>query len=203
MALVTNMVLVLLLACLCQQLALVSCHMNHKSAKTADKRRGQDADNKGTKASLRPFKVRLVGKDKRGCSWAAAGEDQVTLMVTCTQRGVTFSCQYAATPSSCSQYVSNVKLYWKQIGRRLKRHRSLCREGGAPLRARVCKGAPQDADFRLREVQKTTTEAPPTTSSVKSCIPENRKLAQEYCTESWSSFCTFLFTMVQGDACRK
>nr|XP_057921000.1 fibroblast growth factor-binding protein 1 [Doryrhamphus excisus] len=201
MALVSNMVVVLLLACLCQQLALVS---GHKPAQTADQLRGQNGDKKETKASLRPLKVRLVGKDKRGCNWAAAGEEQVTLMVTCTRRGgVTFSCQYAATPSSCPQYASNVGLYWKQIGRRLKRHRGLCREGGAPLRARVCKGAPRDADFRLRVVQNTPTEAAPTTSSVKSCIPENRKLAQEYCRESWSSFCTFLFTMVQGDACRK
>ncbi|XP_061643816.1 fibroblast growth factor-binding protein 1 [Phyllopteryx taeniolatus] len=184
MALVSNMVLLLLLVCLCQQLAPVSSHGNQKSDRRADK----DAH----KASSRLFR----GRDKRGCSWAASGEDRdVTLVVTCLERGSAFVCQYAATPCSCARYAADSKLYWKQMGRALRRHGSLCREGSAPVRAALCRGAPPQAHFRLK-----TTETP-TATSVKSCIPENRKLAREYCKEAWSDLCTFLFTMVQGDAC--
>ncbi|XP_077434536.1 fibroblast growth factor-binding protein 1 [Vanacampus margaritifer] len=181
MACVSNTILLLFLACLCQQLAPVSSHKEQKSA-----------DKGAKKAPLRPFR----GRDKHGCSWAASGDGpDVTLVVTCADRGSAVACEYAATPSSCPRYVSDAKRYWKQLGRALRRHGELCRAGAAPVRAAVCRGAPPEAHFRLR-----TTQAPPTTS-VKSCIAENRKLAREYCKEAWSDFCTFLFTMVQGDEC--
>uniref|UniRef100_A0A3Q2ZJ23 Fibroblast growth factor binding protein 1a n=2 Tax=Hippocampus comes TaxID=109280 RepID=A0A3Q2ZJ23_HIPCM len=182
MLLVSNMIRLLFLACLYQQLAVVSS--------------GQRDDMNGHKGAkmvpLRPFR----GRDKRGCSWAAAGEGHdITLVVTCADRGSASICEYTATPSSCPGYTADAKLYWKQIGRALRRHGALCQVGGAPVRAAVCRRAPPEAHFRLR-----TKEALPITS-VKSCIPENRKLAREYCEEAWSDFCTFLFTMVQGDAC--
>ncbi|XP_069027310.1 fibroblast growth factor-binding protein 1-like [Embiotoca jacksoni] len=211
MAFLTNVAILLVLACISHQLMSGACQRSHgRRGRGAD--RGQHKDRSGLKTgrqaksvSAQPIKGKLVAKDKFECTWAATGEDLFVLGVTCKKGGKSFSCEYVARPSVCPRYASNVKLYWKQISRALKKQKNLCQDGSSPVRAGMCRGAAGDAHFRLR-VAPTEKAVPPhvppaATKAGKSCQPENRKRAGEFCKESWSGFCTFFFTMVQDYDC--
>ncbi|XP_040904482.1 fibroblast growth factor-binding protein 1 [Toxotes jaculatrix] len=210
MAFFTNITILLVLACISHQLMLGSCQKGHgRRGRGVD--RGQHKDRSGLKVgrqpksvSAQPIKGILVTKDKAACTWAATGEDLFILGVTCKKGDRSFSCEYVARPSVCPQYSSNVKLYWKQIARALKKQRNLCQDSSALVKAGVCRGAARDAHFRLRVAERKTVlpHTPPAAArAVKSCQPSNKKLAEEYCNNSWSSFCTFFFTMVRDNDC--
>ncbi|KAM9850420.1 fibroblast growth factor-binding protein 1 [Aulostomus maculatus] len=206
MALLTNITVLLVLACFSHQLMLSSCQRSQ-----GRKGRGGDRGQKGLKVGRQPksvsqntFKGKMVTKDKSECTWAAAGDDLVTLSVNCKKGDRSFTCEYVARPAVCPQYASNVKLYWKQIARALRKQKSLCQDGRAGVTAGMCRRASRNAHFRLRKMERKAapTSIPwPSATAVKSCQPNNKKLAQEYCNGSWSSFCTFFFTMVQDDDC--
>ncbi|XP_023140580.3 fibroblast growth factor-binding protein 1 [Amphiprion ocellaris] len=208
MAFLTNVTILLVLACISHQLMVGSCQKS-RGRRGRDVDRGQHKDRSGLKvnrqpksASVRPIKGKLVTRDKSECTWAATGEDLFILGVTCKKEDTSFSCEYAATPTVCPEYASNVKLYWKQIARALRKQKNLCQDSSALVRAGMCRRAATDAHFRLRVAQKKKTASPyvpPRT--VKSCQPGNSKLAKEYCNDAWSSFCTFFFTMVQDYDC--
>ncbi|XP_059202545.1 fibroblast growth factor-binding protein 1 [Centropristis striata] len=211
MALLTNVAILLVLACISHQLMLSSCQKSHgRRGRGVD--RGQHKDRPGPRVgrqsksipAAQPIKGKMVTKDKSECTWAVTGEDLFFLGVTCKKGDRSFSCEYIARPTVCPQYASNVNLYWKQIARAMRKQKSLCQDGNAFVRAGVCRKAPRDAHFRLHNAQKKT--GPPSSPqlaprAVKSCKPVNRKLAEEQCNEAWSSFCTFFFTMVQDYDC--
>ncbi|KAM3613366.1 uncharacterized protein V6R79_024843 [Siganus canaliculatus] len=209
MAFLTNITIILVLACVSHQLMLGSCQKSHGRRGRGAER--QHKDKTGPKVgrhhksvSVQPFRGRIVTKDKSECTWSASGEDPVLLRVTCKKADTRFSCDYVARPAVCPQYNSNAKLFWKQISRALKKQRSLCQDGGASVRAGMCRRAASDAHFKLHNTQKKNvlpSSPRPTASPVKSCQSENRKLAEEMCNKSWSSVCTFFFTMVQDDGC--
>lgn len=210
MALLTNVTILLVLACISHQLMLSSCQKSH-GRRGRGVNRGEHKDKPGLKAgrqpksvSAQPIKGKMVTKDKSECTWAATGEDLFILGVTCKKGDKSFSCEYVARPTVCPQYASNVKLYWKQIARALKKQNNLCQDSSASVRAGLCRGAARDAHFRLRNPERKTD--PPSTPrpkprAVKSCQPNNMKLAEEFCNDSWSSLCTFFFTMVQDYDC--
>ncbi|XP_070770080.1 fibroblast growth factor-binding protein 1-like [Enoplosus armatus] len=210
MALLTNVTILLVLAVISHQLMLSSCQKSQgRRGRGVD--RGHDRNKPGQKVgrqpksvSAQPIKGKMVSKDKSECTWAATGEDLFILGVSCKKGGRSFGCEYVATPSVCPQYSSNVKLYWKQIARALRKQKNLCQDSSALVRAGMCRRAAREAHFRLRNTQRKTD--PPSTKrpahrAVKSCQPYNRKLAEEYCKDSWSSVCTFFFTMVQDYDC--
>lgn len=210
MALLTNLTILLVLACFSSQLLLSSCQKSQgRKGRGGD--RGQGRDRPGLKVgrqaksvTAQPVKGKMLSKDKAECSWEARGDELFTLSLTCRKGGRSFSCDYVARPGLCPQYPSNEKLYWKQVARSLRKQRNLCQDRGAQVKAGMCRGAPGEAHFRLQEPKKTT--APPSKPQteqkpVKSCQGSNRKLAQEFCSDSWSSVCTFLFTMVQDYDC--
>ncbi|XP_076595596.1 fibroblast growth factor-binding protein 1 [Chaetodon auriga] len=210
MALLTNVTILLVLACISHQLMLSSCHKSHgRRGRGVD--RGQQKDRPGLKlgrqpksVAARPIKGKMVTKDKSECSWAATGEDLFILTVTCKKGDRRFSCEYVARPAVCPQYTSNVKLYWKQMARALKKQKNLCQDSSALVRAGMCRGAARDAHFRLRDARRKTDSPStprPLPRAVKSCQPNNKKLAEEYCNDAWSSVCTFFFTMVQDYDC--
>ncbi|XP_031722712.1 fibroblast growth factor-binding protein 1 [Anarrhichthys ocellatus] len=206
MALLTNVAILLVLACISHQLMLSSCQKSHgRRGRGVD--RGQHKAKAGPRVGrqskavpAQPLKGRMVTKDKSSCTWAATGEDIFTLGVTCKKGDRSFSCEYVARPAVCHQYASNVKLYWKQVARALKKQKSLCQDSRALVRAGVCRGAAREAHFRLHDDQRETP-TPSAPRAVKSCQPGNKKLAEEHCNDSWSSFCTFFFTMVHDDDC--
>uniref|UniRef100_A0A3Q3GFB2 Fibroblast growth factor binding protein 1a n=1 Tax=Labrus bergylta TaxID=56723 RepID=A0A3Q3GFB2_9LABR len=152
--------------------------------------------------------VTVVTKGELECTWAATGEDVFILGVSCKKGGKSFSCEYVSRPTLCPQFASDAKLYWKQIARALKKQKNLCQDGAALVRAGMCRRADRGAHFRLRNTQRKTKNDPPPPPSpqpapgaVKSCQSDNMKLAEEYCNRSWSSVCTFFFTMVQDYDC--
>ncbi|XP_037636046.1 fibroblast growth factor-binding protein 1 [Sebastes umbrosus] len=208
MALLTNFAILLVLACISHQLMLSSCQ---KSRRGRGVDRGQHKDKPGLKVgrqskavSPQPIKGKMVTKDKSECTWAATGEDSFILGVTCKKGDRSFSCEYVARPAVCPQYASNVKLYWKQIAKALKKQKGLCQDSSALVRAGLCRGASREAHFRLINAQRKTDQpsAPKLAPrAVKSCKPGNKKLAEEHCSDSWSSFCMFFFTMVQDYDC--
>ncbi|XP_070693564.1 fibroblast growth factor-binding protein 1-like [Pempheris klunzingeri] len=207
MALLTNVTILLVLACISHQLMLSSCHKSHgRRGRGVD--RGQHKDRPGVKVgrqpksvSAQPIKGKMVTKDKAECTWAATGEDLFILGVTCKKGDRRFSCEYVARPAACQQYASNVKLYWKQMARALKKQKNLCQDSSALVRAGMCRRASSDAHFRIRNKADPPSALRPAPRAVKSCQPDNKKLAEEYCSDSWSSLCTFLFTMVQDYDC--
>lgn len=206
MALLTNISLLLVLACVSHQLVLSSCQKSHGRRGTRAQNKDKQIHNVGRHASsahARP-KGKLVTRDKSACTWSVVGNELLTLRVTC-QKGVSsFSCEYNARPSACPWYSTKAELYWKQIARALKKHRSLCQESSAPIKAGLCRRAARDAHFRLSRVQKKTTPPPPPQPqprAVKSCLDDNMKRAEEYCSHSWTSVCLFVFTMVQDYDC--
>lgn len=210
MALLTNVTILLVLACISHQLVLSSCQKSPgRRVRGVD--RGQHRDRPGPKAGrqaksvpAQPFKGKMVTKDKSECTWAATGEDAFVLRVTCKKNGSSFGCEYVARPSVCPQYASDVKLYWKQIARALKKQKSLCQDSRAMVKAGMCRRAARDAHFRLRVDRRKaapSSTAQPETKTVDSCQRKNKKRAEEYCNESWSSFCMFFFTMVQDYDC--
>ncbi|XP_041652749.1 fibroblast growth factor-binding protein 1 [Cheilinus undulatus] len=209
MALLTNVAILLVLACFSHQLVLSSCQKSQgRRGRGVD--RGQNKDRIGLRVSrqpksisTQPIKGKVVTKDKSECTWAATGEDVFILGVSCKKGGRSSSCEYVSRPTLCPQYVSNPKLYWKQITRALKKQKTLCQDGAALVRAGMCRKADREAHFRLNT--QTQTDPPPSPQpspgAVKSCQSENMKLAEEYCNKSWLSVCTFFFTMVQDYDC--
>ncbi|KAI4886974.1 hypothetical protein NFI96_001950 [Prochilodus magdalenae] len=127
-------------------------------------------------------------KDKTQCSWEAAGDQTLVLSISCTGKE-NVQCEYTANPTKCPQYESSSGKFWKQIARALKKQKKLCQDPKALIKAAVCKNVPKEAHFSLRTPQEP---------SKKDCKgPSDRnKLAEEYCTSTWSSLCAFLFAMV-------
>ncbi|XP_060782828.1 fibroblast growth factor-binding protein 1 [Neoarius graeffei] len=152
------------------------------------------------------FKGRITNKDGTQCTWAAAeskieADGAFVLSVTC-KKGTEKSlhCEYTANPRLCPEYTSNVDAFWKQIGRSLKKQKKLCRDSKALLKARMCRKAPRDAHFALKTMPKVR---PTPTRKSKPCpnLTNRQKLAEEYCSSSWSSVCTFFFAMVETEDC--
>lgn len=216
MALLTNLTVLLLLGCISHQLALISCQKS-PGRRGRGSERGQHRDKPALKAarqakSPQSLKGKTATKDGSECRWAATGQDVVVLVVTCKKGGTNFSCEYEARPSACPQYASDARLYWKQVARALKKQKNLCRDRRAMIRAGMCRRASRDAHFTLRgnrekvvtAVTAVTAPSPtlqPHLGRVTTCPSKNKKRAEEFCDESWSSFCMFFFTMVQGDDC--
>ncbi|KAM3866836.1 fibroblast growth factor-binding protein 1 [Diretmus argenteus] len=210
MALLTNLTILLVLASISHQL-MASSLQQGPGRKGRAVGRGRDRGSRGLKegrqsksAAPMPIKGKLTTKDKSQCTWVAVGEDLVTLGVTCKKGGRSFSCEYVAKPSVCPQFVSNAQLYWKQIARALKKQKTLCQDKTALLKVGMCRKAPRDAHFRLNGAQMIAPPAPPPShrpAGVKSCKADSKNIAEEYCSDTWSSLCMFFFTMVQTDDC--
>ncbi|XP_053274717.1 fibroblast growth factor-binding protein 1 [Pleuronectes platessa] len=136
-------------------------------------------------------------------------------------------CKYNGKPQSCPGYISNPKGFWKQVARALKRLQDkVCTDQRALVKAGMCKRAPRDAHFKLdptslvvssqggdpkttvaprpRHTSTTTTSISTSTSNSTSTgqdCDRHRKTAEQYCSSSWASVCSFLFSMVQTDDC--
>ncbi|XP_030643550.1 fibroblast growth factor-binding protein 1 [Chanos chanos] len=216
MPLIPKLALLLVFACLAQLVSVVECE---RGAGRKGKREGGTRSQGGNKGV---FKGRFSTKDK-ACIWEASGEDTYTLTVKCSQGEIQqgLNCNYTAKPAICPEYEKNVKGFWKQIARALKKQKKLCTDPRALVKAGMCRRAPQDAHFRLspnnevavrnarptrpavKEEDRMTSyikPAEPVSTSGPECTerPDHRKLAQEKCGEAWASFCTFFFTFVQS-----
>lgn len=196
---VTDIALVLIFACIVQQFAPVNS--------LRDRGRRAQTEGKGKRRGQRNesgLKGRFSLKDGARCSWRAVrGDDAFVLGVTCKNGAKTFSCEYVAMPTACQQYASNTKAYWKQISRSLKKQRRLCRDSTAMVKAGMCRSAPAEAHFRLKDTRHSSRAPLPTTAGNNHCPDriERLRVAEEYCSSAWSSLCTFLFLMLENDEC--
>ncbi|KAM6953420.1 fibroblast growth factor-binding protein 1 [Aplochiton taeniatus] len=223
MTVLTNLAVLLILACISQHVMVVSCQRGKdRKVKTGDKRKekGQEQrenqqpklgvqspkKNDGKTSSRKdvgPFKGEFSSKDTH-CTWVATGDDVFILGVRCKKGAKIFDCEYIAKPSVCPQYELDSKLYWKQIARALRKQKKLCHDETSLIKAGMCRKAPKDAHFKLNNTPRINVHSPPIPpAGIKSCPDkvDNSKLAEEHCNGSWSSFCWFFFSMVQGDGC--
>ncbi|KAJ8014839.1 hypothetical protein DPEC_G00019930 [Dallia pectoralis] len=223
MAFLTNLAVWLAVACICQHLMVTNSQ--------GSKKRGMKKQKEGPKDESQPkitglspvnslpkangvFKGKFTTRDKAQCTWLATGADYFMLGVTCKKGEKSFDCEYVSRPTTCPGYETNPTAYWKQIARSLKKHKKLCSDSSALVKAGMCRNAPHDAHFKLNRkhrdivvpIPRNTVQTPyslseQSTPSAKSCAVQNKKRADEYCAESWSSLCAFLFSMVQNDEC--
>ncbi|XP_067312609.1 fibroblast growth factor-binding protein 1 [Pseudorasbora parva] len=189
-----DIALFLIFACIVQQFVQVNS--------LRDRGRRAQADGKGRGRGQRNenvLKGRFSLKDGARCSWLATREgDAFVLGVTC-KGAETFGCEYVAKPTACKQFASNTKAYWKQIARSLKKQKRLCRDSTAMVKAGMCRSAPADAHFRLKDTRPTSRVPLPSPHCPDRI--ERLEVAEQYCSSSWSSLCTFLFLMLENDEC--
>ncbi|XP_069488032.1 fibroblast growth factor-binding protein 1 [Ambystoma mexicanum] len=185
---------------------------------------GKDQKSKGGRGSPQG---KFSTKDKAECTWVVSEANTgVSLRVECTKGGDSFRCEFAGNPSACPEYTANQKHYWKQISRALKKQKNICQDPKAMLKSKECKKAPKEAHLSIlpeagpaKEAKKghhgkkhsppespTNESKPAAGEGGKECVEDveaidQRKVAEEYCGESWSSFCTFFFSMLQNKKC--
>ncbi|XP_021417112.2 fibroblast growth factor-binding protein 1 [Oncorhynchus mykiss] len=223
MALLTNLAVLLVISCISQEFMVAKCQGSKKSG-MKEKEKGEPIDREQPKPSVPSpankdssprgkgvFKGKFSTKDQTQCTWVATGDDAFVLDVNCKKGETSFDCKYVAKPATCPGYESNAKAYWKQITRALKKQKKLCLDSTALIKAGMCRKAPKEAHFKLNNtprdvvVPRTTiqTHSSPyvSPSGAKSCTVDKKRLAEEYCAGSWSSLCTFFFSMVQNDDC--
>ncbi|MEE6462441.1 hypothetical protein FKM82_001596 [Ascaphus truei] len=216
-------------ALLLSQLLLVECNKERGGKKEREgagneKQRGAaKGEKKQAGAGQGSLQGRFVSKDKAECIWSVTEAETVTLRVECIRGESRFSCTFGGKPSSCPKYAANQKSYWKQITRAVKKQKNICQDPKAVLKSKECKKGPQAAHLSyissslLAAEEKGTNygevshSANPTAKANliepnKECVedvdtPDKKRVAQEYCGETWSSFCNFFFSMVQSKRC--
>ncbi|XP_018546366.1 fibroblast growth factor-binding protein 1 [Lates calcarifer] len=177
--------------------------------------RAQRSESKGTATGRGKFSL----KDKMQCTWAARNAgDSVKLLVKCenpearVKGGVTdMQCEYNAKPQTCPGYRSDPKGFWKQVSRAFKRLQGkVCRDDRALLKAGMCKRVPfklnistsslsaQSGDPETPPPRPRTTSPGPTACTKRA---DHLKTAEEYCSSSWASVCSFFFSMLQSEDC--
>ncbi|XP_074083589.1 fibroblast growth factor-binding protein 1 [Macrotis lagotis] len=190
---------------------------------------GKNERDQKTKGGIKHPRGKFSTQEKVPCTWAVT-EEGLTLKVYCKGQEAQFECTYAGNPSSCPHFSGNEKAYWKQIGRALRKQKNLCADPKGVLKTRVCKKGPKEAHFKMvdstiksksqdnrgkKDPQiAASTEKPaaltllPTNqqSTTPKCeedmeVINQRKVAEDFCGESWSSLCTFLLTMLQDKKC--
>ncbi|XP_042341855.1 fibroblast growth factor-binding protein 1-like [Plectropomus leopardus] len=213
----------LLLAFLGQQVSLSSAARNKnrdrdRTVTTAAPDRAQRSGDKPAAKARGKF-----SKNKMQCTWGAKDVgDTVRLTVKCedpvarVKGGVTdLQCLYNGKPQSCPGYRSNNKGFWKQVGRALKRLQDkACEDERALVKASMCKRAPRDAHFKLDVfssvasaqsggIDNTPPPPPPPRANTTACTrrADHRKTAEENCSDSWVSVCSFFLSLLQSDDC--
>ncbi|KAM8842699.1 fibroblast growth factor-binding protein 1-like [Synchiropus picturatus] len=159
---------------------------------------------------------KFTNKDKMQCTWNATGpEEKMTLSVTCENPeariigGETdLQCDYNGRPALCPGFRSNPRVYWKQVARALKRLQGkLCKDERALVKAGTCRRAPHDTHFKLvlgsavSSAQSGGIDIPPPAPGSTACTGTHRQTAEEYCSHTWASVCTFFLAMLQKENC--
>uniref|UniRef100_A0A803SKM4 Fibroblast growth factor binding protein 1 n=1 Tax=Anolis carolinensis TaxID=28377 RepID=A0A803SKM4_ANOCA len=165
-------------------------------------------------------KGKFTTKDKAMCTWTLHEAEMATLNINCKKEENTFSCKFSGKPSTCPQYAENKKMFWKQITRSLKKKQNICGDPKGILKSKVCSKGPPAAHLRLvtqaslkpkQEKPSVQVTSIPTGNqpgeSSSDCVEDvdyidQRKVAEEYCSESWLSLCNFFISMMQDKKCK-
>lgn len=129
---------------------------------------------------------------------------------------LSYWCRYAAKPHPC--LADSVKLiqYWKELVERLKKRQNACK-GEKVLRAKTCKKVTTEAHMKLmhssdEEVRKSKKrpqsgdEVMAANEKVEVMIVSTSKEraktdlepVQKFCSQGWSSVCSFFLTLLQA-----
>ncbi|XP_039182473.1 fibroblast growth factor-binding protein 1 [Crotalus tigris] len=154
-----------------------------------------------------PTKGKFTTKEKAECSWTINEKETTLLKVDCKKGEDALSCAFSGSPSTCPQYTENQKVFWKEITRSLKKQKNLCKDPKAVLKSKVCKIGPPTAHLRL--VMDTKPEIPTPKQPEKEssdCVEDidyvdQRKVAEENCSEMWQNLCYFIISMIQNKKC--
>ncbi|XP_013915473.1 PREDICTED: fibroblast growth factor-binding protein 1-like [Thamnophis sirtalis] len=161
--------------------------------------------NRGQRGS--PTKGKFTTKEKAECSWTINEKETALLKVDCKKGEDAFSCAFSGSPSTCPQYAEKQKVFWKEITRSLKKQKNLCKDPKTLLKSKVCKAGPPTAHLRLLMDAKPETPIPKQPEKESSdCVEDidyvdQKKVAEEYCSETWQNLCYFIISMVQDKKC--
>ncbi|XP_053259153.1 fibroblast growth factor-binding protein 1 [Podarcis raffonei] len=186
----------------------------------SDDQNGRGQKTRGQKGSL---KGKFVTKEKSECTWALNEAEIATLKIDCKRSESTFSCEFSGNPSSCPQYAENKKVFWKQITRSLKRQKNICEDPKSILKSKICRKGPSTAHLRMVTPTSSREDKPvhhgqetalePGTSGTQpdeassNCVEDvdyidQKKVAEEHCSELWRSLCLFVISMIQDKKCK-
>uniref|UniRef100_A0A8D2KRS4 Fibroblast growth factor binding protein 1 n=1 Tax=Varanus komodoensis TaxID=61221 RepID=A0A8D2KRS4_VARKO len=184
----------------------------------SDNQNGRSQKNRGAKGS---HKGKFTTKEKSECTWTLNEAETATLKIDCKSKEDTFSCEFSGNPSTCPQYAKNQKAFWKQITRSLKKQKNICKDPKSILKSKLCKTGPPTAHLRLVTLaSQNPKEEKPSHHAKEDSLPaenkpgkassdcveeedyiDQRKVAEEYCGESWLSLCNFFVAMIQDKKC--
>ncbi|XP_077157693.1 fibroblast growth factor-binding protein 1-like [Paroedura picta] len=167
---------------------------------------------------------KFISKEKSPCTWTLTESETATLKIDCKKKDRDVSCVFSGNPSTCPQYSENKKVFWKQITRSLKKKKNICEDPKEILKSPVCKKAPASAHLTLDPSPKqedpvlqgkedsVTVAAPHAPEALpehgsNDCVEDvdyvdQKKVAEEYCSELWFSLCEFFIVMVQDKKCK-
>lgn len=118
-------------------------------------------------------------------------------------------CRYAGKPDLCQVYGAKSSQYWKQLVGKLKKRQNAC-EGEKVLKAKTCKKATAEAHMKLAqhsgdEVTKGGKKKRPQKkkdeeerTGFEDGVMNDMAPVQSYCSEGWSSICSFFVTFFEG-----
>uniref|UniRef100_A0A3Q4GG89 Fibroblast growth factor binding protein 1b n=1 Tax=Neolamprologus brichardi TaxID=32507 RepID=A0A3Q4GG89_NEOBR len=160
--------------------------------------------------------IRFSTKTKDSCTMVVSAPGNYTrLRVSCKGQtpGRSYYCDFQGKPTLCRP-----QNFWKQVARALKRLQGkVCKDERALVRAGMCKRAPRSTHFKLdisssrvsAQSGDPGTQPPPplpsshsTSTATTACTrrrADHGKTAEEYCSSSWASVCSFFLSMMQSE----
>ncbi|KAM6441430.1 fibroblast growth factor-binding protein 1 isoform 1-T3 [Liasis olivaceus] len=156
--------------------------------------------NRGQNGS--PMKGKFTTKEKAECSWSVNEKETTLLTVDCKRGEDAFSCAFSGSPSTCQRYAENQKVFWKEITRSLKKQKNLCKDHKAVLKSKVCKTGPPTAHLRLvMDAKQEISKKEPIDCVEDDDYVDQKKVAEQHCSELWQPLCHFFISMIQDKKC--
>lgn len=171
-------------------------------------------------------KGKFISKEKSPCTWMLSESETSTLKIDCKKEDHNISCVFSGNPSTCPQFSENRNVFWKQITRSLKKKKNICEDPKDILKSSVCRKGPASAHLRQLSSHNSKQDNPvlhgikassaTIFSNASKNLPERgssdcvedvdyidqRKVAEEYCSELWLSLCHFFVAMLQDKKCK-
>ncbi|XP_078267109.1 fibroblast growth factor-binding protein 1-like [Rhinoraja longicauda] len=169
---------------------------------------GRKQSKGGSKKSSAPKGGKFVGKNKEECKWTLRGEEsgERNLRLECKKGHSDYWCEFTGHPSTCQKYGSNVKTYWKQVTRALKK-KADCSDPSAVLKASLCKST-KTAQMKMSRSSLLPAAAAaaaaedkvsnPLHDTGESESPDIDKITAEKCGEKWETLCKFMMIAFEG-----
>ncbi|XP_069782134.1 fibroblast growth factor-binding protein 1-like [Narcine bancroftii] len=151
-----------------------------------------------------PRQGKFVGNNKAECRWTLRGEEtgERNLRLGCKDGHHDYWCEFTGNPAACQKYAGNVRTYWKQVARALKKKTPDCSDPSTVLRASLCKST-KEAQMKLSRssllpAAEKDSQGPAPLTTVDPDNLDIDKLAAENCSERWGSLCKFMLSVFEG-----